>query len=604
MPKHWLLLIALLTAPVAWTGCSGKSIRSQSPEQADELLEETKLVSDLAAPAGMNVAKVEAVGMVTGLAGTGSDPPPSYERSAVLADMQTRGIESPNKVLASPSTSVVIVTGYLRPGIQKGDKFDIEVRVPSRSETTSLRGGWLMESRLKELARLNNQIREGDTWALGQGPILVDPSAELGRDKLQLTRGRILGGGVCRKPRSIGLVLKPAHRSVPKSSAVGAAINQRFHTYHNGTKQGVATPQNDEFVALLIHPRYKDNVARYMQVVRAVPLKETSLERLDRLKLLEKQLLDPVTADTAALRLEAIGGEAIPTLKKGLEAEDPLVRFYAGEALAYLDDSAACAPLAEAARDHRAFRLFALTALSTMSDFDAYEALVGLLDAPSAETRYGAFRALWAMNPRDPLVLGKPMKDAFTMHVLDVSGPPMVHVTHNFRAELVLFGKQHALVPPFALDAGANLLVKAEADSDQATVTRFDVDGDDQRLTCGLNLTEVVEAMVELGGAYPDVVQLLQQAKVGGALAARLEVDAVPEPGRTYFIGGSGDDAPDEPMGAGQGVQLTQPLPDLFPKLARPKESAESTEERPTEEVDSEAEKPRRKRGILGRLKD
>lgn len=601
MPKRFLILLLVVAGTIELVGCTGASIRSQSPEQAEELLEETKLVGDLTAAAGMNLAKVESVALVTGLSGTGSDPPPSYERSAMLADMQTRGIESPNKVLASPSTSVVIVSGYLRPGIQKGDPFDIEVRVPSRSETTSLRGGWLMECRLKELARLDNQIREGDTWALGQGAVLVDPSAELGRDKLQLTRGRVLSGAVCRKSRSIGLVLKPNHRSVPKSSLVGSAINQRFHTYHNGTKKGVATPQNDEYIGLLIHPRYKDNVARYMQVVRSVPLKETSLERLDRLKLLEKQLLDPVTADTAALRLEAIGGEAIPTLKKGLEANDPLVRFYAAEALAYLDDSAACLPLAEAARSERAFRLFALTALSTMSDFDAFEAVTSLLDSPSAETRYGAFRALWAMNSRDPLVMGKSLGDDFTLHVLDVPGPPMVHVTHNFRAEVVLFGRQHRLTGPFALEAGTNLMVKAEADGDRVTVTRFEVEGDDQRRNCGLELAEVIQTIAELGGTYPDVVQALQQAKSQGALASRLEADAVPEPGRTYYIGG--DEAGEADGGDRQGIQLSQPLPDLFPKLSKPKSGSEAEPADAAGDAQEDPESPRRRRRFLGKLK-
>ena len=50
-----------------------------------------------------------------------------------------------------------------------------------------------------------------------------------------------------------------------------------------------------------------------------------------------------------------------------------------------------------------AFRAFALAALSAMDDMAAYDALDQLLEVPSAETRYGAFRALWAMNPQDDL---------------------------------------------------------------------------------------------------------------------------------------------------------------------------------------------------------
>ena len=50
---------------------------------------------------------------------------------------------------------------------------------------------------------------------------------------------------------------------------------------------------------------------------------------------------------------------------------------------------------------------------------------------------------------------------------------------------------------------------------------------------------DVIRAIVELGGTYPDVVQALEEAKKLGALASRLEVDALPEAGRSY------DRAPD-----------------------------------------------------------
>jgi HEAT repeat protein len=68
-----------------------------------------------------------------------------------------------------------------------------------------------------------------------------------------------------------------------------------------------------------------------------VAVVEPPAGRHARLELLARQLSDPVTAPTAALRLEAIGKEAIPTLRKALEARDAEVRFAAAEALAYRD---------------------------------------------------------------------------------------------------------------------------------------------------------------------------------------------------------------------------------------------------------------------------
>ena len=60
--------------------------------------------------------------------------------------------------------------------------------------------------------------------------------------------------------------------------------------------------------------------------------------------------------------------------------------------------------LAQVARDEPAFRVNALAALSAMDDATAHDALRALLEVKSAETRYGAFRSLWAMNQHDPLL--------------------------------------------------------------------------------------------------------------------------------------------------------------------------------------------------------
>src|SRR5207244_1164487 len=109
------------------------------------------------------------------------------------------------------------------------------------------------------------------------------------------------------------------------------------------------------------------------------------------LDLLERQLLDPVSCSTAALRLEAVGKDAIRVLKKGLDSKDSEVRFYSAEALAYLDDPSCAQALADSAKNEPAFRAFALAALSALNEVHASDALRDLFDVPSAETRYGAF---------------------------------------------------------------------------------------------------------------------------------------------------------------------------------------------------------------------
>jgi flagellar basal body P-ring protein FlgI len=552
-------------------GCSGPILRPQSPEARLDLppMPDVKYVSAYTHPYGLNFVKVEAVSLVTGLNGTGSDPPPTPQRAALLAEMSRREVANPNEVLASGNTSLVLVRAFLRPGIQEGDRFDVEVRVPSQSETTSIRDGWLLSTRLTELAVLGEQIREGHLMGLAEGPVLVDPSADPKQNPALATRGRILGGGVALKSRPLGLVISNQQKSVRVSQEIAKSINQRFYTFANGRKQGVATPKTGEFIDVLIHPRYHDNINRYMQVIGSIAVDESPSSLQARLLFLEQQLNDPLTAANAAMRLEAIGNdEATQILKQGIKSRDPEVHFYAAEGLAYLDETAAVEPLADAARSEPAFRVNALAALSAMDDVMAYDALRSLLEVRSAETRYGAFRALWAMNKHDPFLRDENLGNQFHYHVLDVPGAAMVHVTRSHLPEVVLFGKDQRFQLPLLLDAGKDIMVNGQAGG-TVTVSRFAANEEPVQREVSARIDEVIRAIVELGGTYPDVVQALQQAKADGALISRFEVDALPQPGRRFDraalqqTGGTEEATPSDEEN-GSRFEIATPLPDLF----------------------------------------
>ena len=570
--------MALLTAGIvmttAWplsTGCTGPIFRPQSPEASllDDETPQITLIGDVAHPYGMGYLKVESVALVTGLSGTGDDPAPSPQRAALLAEMNRREVDHPNQVLASPDTSLTVVRAFLRPGIQAGDRFDVEVRTASQSDTTSLRNGWLMENRMTELAVLGAKIRKGHVMGISMGDVLVDPSADTKGTDALATQGRVLSGGVALKSRSLGLVIDTDNQSARLSQQLGKAINHRFHTYIHGSKSGIATPKTDEFIELVLHPRYKDNVGRFMRVVRSLAIREIPAARQARLMLLENQLLDPLTTAIAAVRLEAIGDDqAIEILMKGLSSEDPEIRFYSAEALAYLDVTEAVEPLGKVARDEPALRVNALAAMSAMDDGVAYETLRDLLSTKSAETRYGAFRALWTMSPNDPLVRGEMLGDRFSYHLLDVQGPPMIHITRSYRAEVVLFGREHTFQLPLVADAGKHILVNGLSGA-QITLSRFRAGEPTQQRTVSTDVDEVIRAVVELGGSYPDVVQLLQQAKESGSLASRFRIDALPEAGRQFLRSTStnseSEDSEDNPDSAqGEPYELATPQPELF----------------------------------------
>jgi flagellar basal body P-ring protein FlgI len=562
-------------------GCTSTAIRSQSPEDSDLAGDDaqTELIGEVASPYGLHYVTVEGPALVTGLKDTGSDPPPSAARTALVNDMQARGVVNINKILASPTTSLVWVRAHLPPGVQKGDPLDLEVRVPPDNETKDLAGGWVMQTRLREKAILNNSVKEGHEWAVAQGAILVDPLMQSGQDPAALTRGRVLSGAQALKGRNLWLILKRDKKSVALSKRVGDALNRRFHTFMQGSKQGVATPRDDEKIEIVLHSRYRHNIPRYISVLRSMAVYETPAQQLARLERLERQLLDPFTSATAALRLEAIGKPALDVLRKGLASKDAEVRFYSAEALAYLDDPEAAGPLADAARHEPAFRVFALTALSTMEDVAAADELRTLLDEPSAETRYGAFRALWGMNRDDPLVKGEELHGKLTLHVIPTTAPPLVHVTRSIRPEVVLFGQDQYLQTPFTLEAGKSTVVKATA-PDRVVISRFALGEPDRELVTSSRVEDVIRAVVEAGGQYPDVVQLLHAARLQGALAARFEVDAVPQAGRSYDRPAADGDKTDR-----SSFEVLGSLPNLFGRRAAdvPDTDDSTSDQKPTE---------------------
>jgi hypothetical protein len=367
---------------------------------------------------------------------------------------------------------------------------------------------------------------------------------------------------------------------------------------------------NDEYIELKVHPRYKNNITRYVHVVRALPITETAPERTKRIAATQTRLLDPATSAEAAIQLEALGTDGVESLLKGIKSKDPEVCFYAAEALAYLDRREAAEPLGRIARDQPAFRVFALTALSAMQDFTAADQLRELLSVPSAETRYGAFRALWTMNEKDPLVKGEMLGKQFRYHVLDVPGQPMIHVTHSRIAEVVVFGPGQQFLTPLAINAGNEIMVTSQG-GDQVTISKYSVSQGDEKRTVSARVDDVLRAVVELGGTYPDVVQALQEAKNSGVLLSRFEVDALPEAGRDYDrdaeTTASNDGQNSDKSKEERSVKApSSPAPDLFyhqAKASRPAEGADAAKsDEESADGPNSSKKTKSKKGFFAKM--
>ena len=327
-------------------GCNYPLIRSQNPEEEDlSYLADaepdddiTELIGQSTVPMGLKPLKIQGVGLVNGLADTGSNPAPSSYKNSLIGEMQSYDVKNPEKLLESLENSLVIVRGWLPAGVEKGDPYDVEVIIPPKSKTTSLRNGFLMRSRMREMryAEADNTVHSGSVSGLAQGQVIVD-AVFLGEgDEAKEIRGRVIGGGQSQITRPLGIAIR-GEKSVKKSAAIGAAINARFQRSDRNGQTGVATPKRDNYIELAVHPRYKYNLARYVMVIRNIAVQESPSERVMRIAALERRLLEPTTSARAALQLEAIGEEGVPALLKGLSSTSREVRFYSAEALGYLD---------------------------------------------------------------------------------------------------------------------------------------------------------------------------------------------------------------------------------------------------------------------------
>ena len=518
--------------------------RSQSPD--DELtLEttvETPMVGDYTTIEGLHFITLEGVGLVVGLDGNGGDPPPSHYREALLDEMRRRDIKNPNQLLASPDTALVVVRAYLPPLVAKGDRFDVEVRVPGKDDTKSLNGGLLYETYLSEHAVVPGEgVMTGREFAIASGPILVSAS-EGDREELAgvLKRGRVLGGGVSKTDRHLTMYLRNDFASFRNSVRIAEKIGDRFYRYNRaGIREPLAEAKTHQRIELNLQPRYKENYPRFLQAIRHIAFRETDVAKHVRVEKLADKLNNPPTAEKAALELEAVGRESIPVLRDALENPDLEVRFHAAMAITYLGEPDGIDALVEAARDEPAFRVYALAGLAATDDATAHVGLRSLLDSDSAETRYGAFRALSVLDKRDPFIEGEPLPSPtdrqFMLHALDTKGEPMVHLTNRKIAEVVVFGASQPFETPLALRAGRHILVTASPGSATVKISRFQVGRTDEKREVPNRVVDVVRAVTEMGATYPDVAQLLTQADQQHNLIGRLEVDALPKSGRIYY---------------------------------------------------------------------
>ncbi|MDO5553202.1 MAG: flagellar basal body P-ring protein FlgI [Planctomycetia bacterium] len=535
--KNWITIILLCVAVTA-SACNKVPKESKNPvyeEQQKVLKNKGRLVGDLVAPSNTHLAKVEGVTLIRGLAETGANEPPSLYQQMVLKDLQ-RDVDRKAKAkeeIASLSTAIVLLKTVVPPGAQKGDRLDIDVTLPERSEATSLEGGYIEPTNLHQYLT-KETMHVGEKLGVASGFVLPDSEWLNGTKKEGVRQGKIIGGAMVTKSRPVWLSIpREEDRTAGVAQRLEDVINARFSCIRNGSKCKVAEAKYGAArINLIVPDEYKANVNRYLNVVCAISFFESPDEQADRIHRLKAKLLDPETSEYASIQLEAIGPrnpQIVEAMAAGLACSDEMVRFNCAIAVAYMNIAKyrnnAATTLAEFARSNPKLRAPSLAVLGTSlsSSFEADTKLRELLASNEPEIRYGAFRALWTRNPNDYMILGENMADQFSYHCLNCGGMPLVHLTEHKRPEIVLFSKDNIyLQGNFDVEVGSDITIRSQGS--EIIVKKYRAGLDEQRIV-GWRLDDVLRALVAVGGTYPDAVIFLKEIEKQQHLVAYNGVD-------------------------------------------------------------------------------
>ena len=519
---------------VASSGCQNLVKRGQSPDRdiVESKTPKTKYIASLCKMSGLRDEKIEGIALVTQLNSTGSAARPGEIRTRLERELERMDLDlNTDKLLGSKDTEIVLCRSFLPPGVRKGDPIDVEVQNLRDSIATSLDQGFILRTRLHETAKLGNTVKEGHLKAIVQGRVITQATFSARDEAVDKLQGVVLGGGRSNIDRNLMLLMRKGSVSVRSATQISSALNKRFTISSGGGLKKVAEAKTDKFIDLKIPDVYRHNVGRYAQVVSNLAYEEDANTLANRLDRLESEMQDPIAAGLAAVRLEGIGRQAVPVLIRSLRNPQLPIQFYAAQALAYIGKDDGVEILKTAAIKEPAFRWQALAALSTMDSGQSENALVSLLSEPSAETRYGAFRALRKHNPSHAVVQSQWLANDHHFCIIDNESEPMLHFTRRERAEILIFNDSQTFSDQF-LFVQSGLTVKSNGDG-TVSVANYRADNSSKTI-CSDRVSDVFQTVTQSGFGYATLLRLARQAKKEGTLNARLAVDATPKVGRQY----------------------------------------------------------------------
>ncbi|MFQ5494608.1 MAG: flagellar basal body P-ring protein FlgI [Phycisphaerae bacterium] len=230
---------------------------------------------------GLRSMRVAGYGLVAGLGGEGASDCPRniynrlvqrlYKRHNFAGSRVGEITRTPEELIKSRDTAVVIVQANIPAGAVRGSRFDVSVSALPGTQTKSLIGGRLYATDLEILRPVSSsKAISGQVLAQAAGPLFINPFS--GGDSATSVSPRhavIVNGGLCLQDRRLRLVLmRPSYQ-------LARRIQDRVNAFFPGPRL-TADAVSPSFVRLRVPEEYSDDTAHFLGLVRALYLSRRS----------------------------------------------------------------------------------------------------------------------------------------------------------------------------------------------------------------------------------------------------------------------------------------------------------------------------------------
>jgi len=429
---------------------------------------------------GMTLMRVRGYGLVVGLGNNGSRDCPKTVFDSLVQSMykqrrtagQVVGVTetTPERLISSVDTAVVIVSGEIPPAGTVKQRFDVSVAALPGTQTKSLRGGRLLPTELNVFRSVaEGKSITGRVLAHARGPLFLNPfSDEESATKSSPLQGTVLGGGVVMEDRSIRLVLfEPSHGRV---RAVQDRINAHFPGSHR-----IADARSPAIVQLRVPDEYVGDETHFLGLVRSLYLRRDPAFESVRARQLGEELLRPgAPHPRIALAFEGLGRAALPVLAELYAHPKDYVSFHAAVAGLRLGEHIACDAVVKHARDPRSvYRFQAVRALADAERMgSAAVALRALLSDEDPRVQIAAYESLIKRGDTTikTALIGD---DNFVLDEVPTSSTRFVYAKRSTLRRIAIFGLDARSRPPILYRAPDGIVtMTAGPDDSHLTVIR------------------------------------------------------------------------------------------------------------------------------------